>query len=102
MDTWEDFDREARTVESFTKAQLLERVQLLQDAVGLFADGFLIANNSDTTDVNKAKMGLLSQNFNTLKCAVDLALRGYYLQSMNLLRYVYENWIAFHYLIKKP
>lgn len=102
MDTWEDFDREARTAESFTKAQLPDRVQLLQDAVGLLADGFSIANNSDTTDVNKAKMGLLSQNFNTLKCAVDLALRGYYLQSMNLLRYVYENWIAFHYLIKKP
>lgn len=102
MNTWEDFDCEARTVERFTKAQFPDSVQLLQDAVGLFADAFSIADDSDTSDVNKAKMSLLSNNFNTLKCAVDLALRGYYSQSMNLLRHVYENWIAFHYLIKKP
>lgn len=102
MNTWEDFDREAREVDKFTKVQAPDLVQLLQDAVGLFADGYSIADNSDTTDANKAKMGLLSQNFNTLKCAVDLALRGYYSQSMNLLRHVYENWIAFLYVTKKP
>ena len=31
-----------------------------------------------------------------------MALRGYYVQSLNLLRIVYENWIAFHYLEKIP
>lgn len=104
MNTWEDFDCDARNVEKFTKIKLPDRVQLLQDAVELFADAFSIisADTTDITDVNKAKMSLLSQNFNTLKCAVDLALRGYYSQSMNLLRHVYENWIAFLYLIKKP
>lgn len=102
MSAWEDFDREAKTVEKSTKEQAPEYVQLLQDAVGLFADAFAIGDNSDTTDATLAKMSLLSQNFTTLKCAVDLALRGYYTQSMNLLRSVYENWIAFHYLSKKP
>lgn len=103
MNTWEDFDSEAKTIESFTKAQVPDCVQLLQDAVGLFADAFSIsAGTTDITDENKAKMSLLSQNFNTLKCAVDLALRGYYSQSMNLTRHVYENWVAYHYLIKKP
>jgi len=102
MNTWDFFDHEARAVDKFTKDQLPDLVQLLQDAIGLFAAAFSIADNSDTTDATMAKMSLLSQNFNTLKCAVDLALRGYYSQSMNLLRIVYENWIAFHYLTKNP
>ncbi|MDP3111945.1 MAG: hypothetical protein Q8M71_07585 [Thermodesulfovibrionales bacterium] len=102
MNTWEDFEREAREVDKLTKDQSPDIVLLLQDAIGLFADAFSIADNSDTTDATMAKMSLLSQNFATLKCAVDLALRGYYSQSMNLLRIVYENWIAFHYLTKNP
>lgn len=102
MNTWEDLDREAREVDKFTKDQSPDLVQLLQDAIGLFADAFSVADNSDTTDAAIAKMGLLSQNFTSLKCAVDLSLRGYYSQSNNLLRIVYENWIAFHYLTKNP
>ena len=102
MNTWENFEHEEREVERFTKEQLPDLTQLLQDAIGLFADAFSIADNSDTTDVNKAKLGLLSHNFNTLKCAVDLALRGYHSQSKNLLRHVYENYIAFHYVTKNP
>ena len=102
MNTWEDFEREARTVENATLEQAPECVQLIQDAVGLFADAFAILDNSDTTHATIAKMSLLSQNFATLKCAVDLALRGYYTQSMNLLRSVYENCIAFHYLSERP
>jgi hypothetical protein len=102
MNTWEDFDSEARKVDNFTKDQEPELVQLLQAAIGLFADAFSIGDNSDTTDVTLSKMSLLSQNFATLKCAVDLALRGYYSQSNNLIRIVYENWVAFHYLTKKP
>ena len=45
---------------------------------------------------------ILSGNFATLKCSVDLAIRGYYRQALNLLRIVYENWIAIHYLSRCP
>ena len=102
MNSWEVFDLEARIVEKDTKEQAPECVQLVQDAVGLFADAFGIGNNSDATGATVTKMSLLSQNFASIKCAVDLALRGYYMQSVNLLRNVYENWIAFHYLSKYP
>jgi hypothetical protein len=47
-------------------------------------------------------MGLFSQNLNSLKCCADLAMRGYYTQSTGLLRGVYENWIAFHYIAQAP
>jgi hypothetical protein len=102
MNMWGDIEREAIEIDRVTKEQAPDLVLLLKDAIGLFADAFSIADNSDTTDAAIAKMGLLSQNFTTLKCAVDLSLRGYYSQSNNLLRIVYENWIAFHYLTKNP
>ena len=86
MNTWEDLERDAQIVEKATNEQAHEVVQLLQDAVGLFADAFSVANSPDTSDATIAKMSLLSHNFNTLKCSVDIALRGYYVQSLNLLR----------------
>ena len=102
MNTWEDFEQEARVVEEVTNNQAPEIVRLLQEAAGIFADAFSVGKNPDTTDATIAKMSLLSHNFATLKCSIDLAIRGYYTQSQNLLRIVYENWIAFHYLSKMP
>ena len=102
MNTWNDLEKEARLVEKTTNDQEPQIVLLLQDSIGLFADGFSIANSPDPSEATKAKMSLLSHNFGTLKCSVDMALRGYYVQSLNLLRIVYENWIAYHYLEKKP
>lgn len=102
MSTWEDFEQEARAVEEYTKDKEPEIMRLLQEAVGIFADAFSVGKNPDTTRATVAKMSLLSHNFATLKCSVGLAIRGYYTQSQNLLRIVYENWIAFHYLSKCP
>ena len=102
MNPWDDFEKEARLVEETTNEQEPEVVHLLQDAIGIFAHAFSVSNNSDTSDATLAKMSLLSHNFGTLKCSVDIALRGYYVQSLNLLRIVYENWIAFHFLGKSP
>jgi hypothetical protein len=100
MNTWNDFEKEARLVEKATNEQEPGIVRLLQDSIGLFANAFSIGNSPDTSDATLAKMSLLSHNFGTPKCSVDIALRGYYVQSLNLLRIVYENWIAYHYLEK--
>jgi hypothetical protein len=102
MNTWNDFETEAQLVEKTTRAQEPQVVLLLQDSIGLFADGFTVASSPDPSDATTAKMSLLGHNFATLKCSVDTTLRGYYVQSLNLLRIVYENWIAYHYLEKKP
>lgn len=100
MNTWNTFEKEAMTVVKTTNEQEPEIVLLLKDSIGLFAGAFSIENNSNASDATSAKMSLLSHNFGTLKCSVDIALRGYYVQSLNLLRIVYENWIAYHYLEK--
>jgi len=102
MNTWNDFEKEARVVDKTTSEQEPGVVLLLQDSIGPIADAFSVGNNLDTSDATLAKMSLLSHNFATLKCSVDIALRGYYSQSLNLLRIVYENWIAYHYLEKNP
>jgi len=103
MNTWDDFENEARLVEKTTSDQDPDTVMLLKNSIGVFADGFSASEgSSDTADDILAKMSLLSHSFGTLKCSADTALRGYYVQSMNLLRIVYENWIAFKYIEKNP
>jgi len=102
MNTWDDFESEARLVEKTTCEQESEIVALLKNSIGLFADGFSAAKGSESADEALAKMSLLSHSFGTLKCSTDTMLRGYYVQSMNLLRIVYENWIAYKYLEKNP
>ena len=102
MNTWDDFEGEARLVQKTTSEQEPGIVGLLKNSIGLFAEGFSAAKGSDTSDATLAKMSLLAHSFGTLKCSADTALRGYYVQSMNLLRIVYENWIAYKYLEKNP
>lgn len=99
---WNDFEKDGLLVKEITKGQATGTVQLIQDSIGLLAIAFPIAKSTDNNDSTLAKMCLLTHNFNTLKCSTDLALRGYYVQSQNILRVVYENWVAFHYLSQNP
>lgn len=84
MSKWEDFDREARMVEMTTRKQAPECVQLLERAIGILADAFEILKIPNISNATMVKASLLIQNFASLKCSIDLALRGYYTQSMNL------------------
>jgi hypothetical protein len=103
VNTWDDFENEAKIVEKTTCDQDPDTVMLLKNSIGLFADGFSVSTRSSgSADDILAKMSLLSHSFGTLKCSADMALRGYYVQSMNLLRIVYENWIATKYIEKNP
>lgn len=97
-----DLDSEAREVCRLTRSQSSVTVDLLHRALSLYAHGMPLGQAPDSTDATLARMGVISQNFNSLKTSVDLACRGYYLQSMGLLRNVYENWLAFWYLSKYP
>jgi hypothetical protein len=99
--TWDSLDTEAEKVKNLTKQQLPEICLVLKDAISTLADGFLEAEVK-SGDAAQAQQGLYSQNLNSLKCSVDLAMQGYYTQSTGLLRGVYENWIAFHYLSDFP
>ena len=97
-----DLESEACEVSRLTSSKSCGTVDLLQRALSLYAHGMSLGQAPDNTDATLARMGLISQNFNSLKTTVDLACRGYYLQSIGLLRNVYENWLAFWYLSKYP
>lgn len=99
--TWQSLDAEADRVASMTAEELAGTCSLLKEAISTLADGFTEAQVKGAKSA-RAQAGLFSQNMNSLKCGVDLAMRGYYTQAMGLLRGVYENWIAFHYLSKFP
>lgn len=53
-------------------------------------------------DWRDTSLGLLVGAWNTIHCARDLALRGYPLQSLNLLRLPLEYWISFWYVRNFP
>jgi hypothetical protein len=99
--TWDSLDIEAEQVAITTNKQAFEICSLLKNAISALADGFTEAEIKDS-ESTCAQQGLYSQNMNSLKCSTDLAMRGYYTQSTGLLRGVYENWIAFHYLAAFP
>jgi hypothetical protein len=99
--TWDSLETEAGKTELNTNQQLPQICSLLKNAISFLADGFL-ESEVINEGAAQAQQGLFSQNLNSLKSSVDLAMRGYYTQSMDLLRGVYENWIAFHYLSEYP
>lgn len=98
--TWHSLDADAAEVTSTTERIAASTCSLLKGVISTLADGFTEAQIKG--EPARAQAGLFAQNMNTLKCAVDLTIRGYYTQAMGLLRGVYENWIAFHYISKFP
>lgn len=102
IEIWNDLERDAKLVEEITAKEAYDIMELLQESIGLLANAFEISKCPDNSDATLARMGLLGHNFNTLNCSTNLAFRGYYLQSLNILRVVYENWVAYHYLSKHP
>ena len=91
---------EAQQVADVTSKESAQEVGLLRDAISVYAEAFIVANDLAKPEAATVRKVLLSHNFNTLNLAFDAALRGYYTQSIALLRNVYENWLAFWYVAK--
>lgn len=102
MDHIDPFRQRIAQIRQRTVSELKREKGIIDVAFELYARAFAIAKASDEPDQAMARMALASHNFNTLFLAADIALMGFYLQSLSLLRGVYENWIAFQYLAKFP
>lgn len=102
MDYWKKVEEEISLTQENTTAYSATTWGLLRETITHYAEAFPLAKPIEEPKAAPARMGLVSQNFNSLKVAVDLAMRGYYIQSIILLRNVYENWLAFWYLAKFP
>lgn len=102
MEYWNAMTAEAQHVYDKTMQHSSDEVALLRKAISLYAEAFKIADDLAEPKAATARKALVSHNFNTLNLAFDAALRGYYVQSIALLRNIYENWLAFWYLAKYP
>jgi len=91
-------------IEKRTRDEHREEVDLLQSLLTLYHAGFDLSNYhpAETFDQLLCRKGLVAQNFVSLNAAVNLALTGFYLQSLGMLKNVYENWLAFWYVAKFP
>jgi hypothetical protein len=77
---------EAQQVAEVTSKESAQEVGLLSDAISVYAEAFMFSNDLAKPEAATVRKALLSHNFNTLNLAFDAALRGYYIQSIALLR----------------
>lgn len=80
-----------------------EGTAVCRDGIDILLRGFDAINGRDVrNDTERVQAALLIRAWNTVYCAFDLALRGYYPQSLNLLRTPIEDWMAYWYLRSFP
>lgn len=102
MTYWDCANSEGKEVLKYTIANSPTEMIYLRKIISLYAEAFCYAKPCEEADQVVARMGLVSQNLNTLMLSLDAASRGYYIQCISLLKNVYENWLAFWYLAKYP
>lgn len=101
-DYWERFEDDKGIIFKKTKSQFTNEYRLLIQAFNLYVKGFDNVPSKLENDADCVRIALLSQNLLTIKCSLNLALSGFYIQSLIPMRNVAENWIVFWYLIKYP
>jgi hypothetical protein len=100
--------------ESFEEAEARARAlhsELAPDAELIFLDGFnlllrgldaLKGHNIGASQEHRVMTALVVQGLNSMRCAFDLAMRGYYVQALNLARPAVEDWMAYWFLRNYP
>ena len=102
MNYWDMIDELTRLAGEETNTTSSKTLGLLKKGISFYAETLSLISIRHSTNDIVARIALASQNFNSLKLAIDAAINGYYVQSMILMRNVYENWLAFWYLAKFP
>jgi hypothetical protein len=98
--TFPELERAATALHEKEAAQA---AQLWLDGLNLMLRGFDAFHGGRVeADWRDTMLGLLVGAWNSIHCARDLALRGYPLQSLNLLRLPLEYWIGFWYIRNFP
>lgn len=100
---WETFERAASSIQHQTNAECEDEYGLLISIFDLYHRGFdALPQNVEAEEVLIVQGAILSQTLNTFRAMIDLAVTGFYIQSLIMLRHVYESWVAFWYLAKYP
>ena len=102
MNLVHSISQRAQDIPKLTSREAPDALLLLEGSLELYARAFALARTSDQPDQAMARMSLASHSFSTLCLAARAAGMGFYLQSISMLRSVYENWLSLCYLEKFP
>ncbi len=101
-DYWATFEQVASSVHDQTKAECEGEYELLTSLFSFYSRGFDALPQEGDGAALIARGAILSQTLNTFWAMIDLAVKGFYIQSLIPLRHVYESWLSFLYLAKYP
>jgi hypothetical protein len=90
--TWDDLEEQARqrTLEGHD-----DEVALAQELLTHLMEGTRLLEATNTTGAaQELTLLVVLSAINSLKCAFDLAFRGYYVEALSLVRNAYEYWLA--------
>jgi hypothetical protein len=86
-------------IESLTRETIKERhcreIEIFTGILNIFLSGFSSMESFKLKEDNESEyiwLLILIRCFNSIKCSMDLMLKGYYSQAMSLLRTVTEDW----------
>ncbi|MHA2402863.1 MAG: hypothetical protein ACXADH_07725 [Candidatus Kariarchaeaceae archaeon] len=102
MEVWSNLKAHEEKTRNIVLKDHLEIIILLKEAFAHYTFGITKLPKLGTENVPLIRVGLITENHNFLRLSIFAATRGYYLQSISLLRNVYQNWLAFWYLIQFP
>lgn len=86
-------DEEKNTI-TLTKENNQSEILLFDKVQDVFVSGFTIIQDFVyTDDTELIWLILLTRAFNSMRCSIDLMMKGYYSQSMVLLRTITEDWL---------
>lgn len=102
MDIWSNLKVYEEQIREKISEEQSEIVELIREAFAHYILGISKLPELDSQEQTLVRIGLITENLNYLRISFYSATRGYYLQSISLLRNVYQNWLAFWYLIQFP
>lgn len=99
-----DLIADERQTSKKTVANHGEEIELLATMLNLYINGFSLTGslNDQNTDINWVWLFLLTRSFHSLRCSVELMQKGYYAQTMALLRMVTEAYFLCGNTKKNP
>jgi len=86
-------------VKKVTRSKHQKELNLMADILNTYIDGFNLIDSftfTEDNEVESAWLFLVTRNFHSMRCAIQLMLMGYYGQALSLLRTVTEDWFICH------
>jgi hypothetical protein len=101
-DYWKEFEKLSSQCAETTKADNPLELDLFYRGFSAYREGIPLIPTSLKGDRFIVQVALLCHNLHTLKALADLAITGNYISSVNLIKNIYENWLAFNYVATFP